>query len=317
VQDLSRSHDLTFVALPDGPAYVVKRLSRDASASGRSLAAELYTYRLASWRPELAAVLPRAVHLDERRQVLALVAAPPTHLYPEQCLRPGFPSPDLAAALGRSLAALHRATDGIPLLTEASCGVVHLPDTAEQDRRIGAGAPAALAVARAVVDDVVLAGALRRAAAALRPSCLIHADLKWDNAVLDPGPPARVTLFDWELSGRGDPAWDVGSALADTVSLPVRLGAAATPPPERLSPALRALLAAYGADGTGAGTEDFAERVVVSWAARTVHLALECGAAVEDPEHAVVRGLTATARRLVAAADALVPTVRAALAVAS
>ena len=223
LHDQSRSHTVTLAELPDGSAYVVKRLSRDAHETGRSLAAELYTYRLASWRPDLAAVLPTPVHLDERRQVLALVAAPSAHLYPSQCLVAGFPAPVLAAALGRTLAALHVATTGVPLLTVAACGVFLLPDTPREDQRLGGDSVAASTVARVVVADGDLASALRHTAAAIKPSCLIHADVKWDNAVLGPGPPAHVQLFDLELSGRGDPAWDVGSALADTASLPLRL----------------------------------------------------------------------------------------------
>jgi hypothetical protein len=317
LHDLSRSHALTFAELPDGTAYVVKCLSRDAHAAGRSLAAELYAYRLATWRRELAAVLPRCVHLDERHQVIALVAAPPAHLFPTQCLSPGFPSPDLAAAFGSALATVHVATTGVPLLTIASCGVVHLPDTPEADRRIGGGSAAGIAVSREVVDDAGLATALRRLAAALRPTCLIHADLKWDNAVLDAGPPARVHLFDWELSGRGDPAWDVGSVLADTVSLALRLrGVDALPadPVAWVSPALRAFLAAYAVRAGDSAA--FAERVVDSWTARTIHLAMECAAALDDAEHLAVRHLLAGARRLAGRYDALIEVIDGTLATA-
>jgi hypothetical protein len=316
LHDLSRSHMLTLAELPDGTAYVVKCVSEEAHAAGRSLAAELYTYRLASWRPELASVLPTTVHLDERRQVLALVAAPAGDLFPAQGLLPGFPSTDLAAALGRALAALHAATTGVPLLTVAACGVVHLPDTPEEERQIGNGSAAATAVARAVVADGKLAAALRRAAASLRPACLIHADVKWDNAVLEPGPPARVTLFDWELSGLGDPAWDVGAALADTVSLTVRVrGPAALPgdPAEWLSPALRSLLAAYTSHSAAADEPSaFAERVAGCWIARTIHLALECAASLDDPDHPLVQDLLAAARRLAGRHDAVAEAVESA-----
>jgi aminoglycoside phosphotransferase (APT) family kinase protein len=301
LHDLSRSHALTFAELPDGSAYVVKRVLRRPHDAGRSLAAELYAYRLASWHPDLASVLPTPVHLDERREVIALVAAPPEHLYPAQCLEPGFPSPDLAAALGRALATLHAATRGIPLLTVAACGVVALPDAPEDERRLGADSAAALAITRDVLADAALVAALRRAAAALRPTCLIHADVKWDNALIDPGPPARVGLFDWELSGRGDPAWDVGSALADTVSLAARLhGLSALPsdPAQWLSPALRALLVAYADRADTGASAELAATVAGSWTARTIHLALECAASADAPDHPVVRELLAAARLL-------------------
>lgn len=308
LSDLSRSHALTRVELPDGSAYVIKCVSQEAHDAGRSLAAELYTYRLASWRPDLAAVLPTVVHIDERQQVLVLDAAPSEHLFLARCVSTGFPDPDLGAALGRALAALHAATTGVPLLTVAACGIVGLPDAAERDWRLGDDSPAAVAIVRDVVADAQLAGSLRRTAAALRPVCLIHADVKWDNAVLDPGPPAHVRLFDWELSGRGDPAWDVGSALADSVSLVARLDGFATlaPDPVRwLSPVLQALLCAYDVPSAAGPSGDFAERVTGCWVARTIHLALECASSLEDRDHAVVRELLDLARRLTAHHDAL------------
>jgi aminoglycoside phosphotransferase (APT) family kinase protein len=299
LHDLSRSHSLTFAELPDGTTFVVKRIAPGAHAAGRSLAAELYAYRLASWRPGLAAALPRALHLDERRQVIVLAAAAPEHLFPARCADPGFPGPALCAALGDALAAVHRATTGVPLPAAASCGIVRLPAAPPGQRGLAGDSAAAAGVAEAVVADAVLAPALRRTAAALVPSCLVHADVKWDNAVLDPGPPARVALFDWELSGLGDPAWDVGSALADTVTLALRTGglaALAPAPGDWLAPDLRALLRAYGAGADG--RDGLAARIAGCWTARTVHLALECAAALDDAGHRVVREMLAAARLL-------------------
>jgi aminoglycoside phosphotransferase (APT) family kinase protein len=306
-EDLSRSHTLTFVELPDGSAYVVKSLSRHAVAAGRSLAAELYTYRLSEWHPGLAAVLPRPVHLDERREVIALAAAPREQLASAQDWHAGFPSIDIAAALGSTLAVVHGVTRTVPLMTLASCGILALPDTPEEQRHIGNDSAAGLAAARAVAADAFLAASLRRTAAAWQPSCLIHADLKWDNIALVPGPPAQVQIFDWELSGHGDPAWDVGSALADTVSLMVRWsGRAAIPghPSAWLSVALRALIAAYArAARPPAG---FADRIVGCWTARMIHLALECAVALDDPMHGTVDDQLAAVRTLAARHDDVV-----------
>ena len=320
LHDLSRSHHVTFAALPDGRAYVVKRVSPAAHAAGRSLAAELYAYRLAAWLPGLAAAVPEPVLVDERRQVLVLAAAPPQQLCAASGGQPGFPSAGLAAALGRTLAAVHVAARDVPVPAEASCGVVHLPDTPEEGRVIGDASPAALSVARVAAGDAVLAPVLRRGAAALRPDRLVHGDVKWDNAILDPGPPPRVRLFDWELSGRGDPAWDVASALADTVSLTVRLrGGAALPadPAGWISPALGALLAAYAAALRRAGEaleHGLAERIALLWAARTVHLALECAASVGAADAPVVAELLETARGLGGAMAGVTTAVGAALA---
>lgn len=299
LHDLSRSHALTYAMLPDGTAYVVKCLPERAHAEGRSLAAELYAYRLATWTPGLAPVLPEVMHLDERRQVVVLAAAPMHHLFPAQALQPGFPSPALAAALGEALAAVHTATSGLPLLTVASCGVLFVPATPVEHRQIGAGSAAGIAVTEAIAADATLAATLTRCVEVLRPSCLVHADLKWDNLELDPGPPARVRLFDWELSGRGDPAWDVGSVLADTVSLTVReRGLAALPadPVAWLDGALQAFLHGYVA--LASPGEGFAARVAGCWTGRLAHLAIECAAATDDAAHPAVRDLLDAARVL-------------------
>ncbi len=47
------------------------------------------------------------------------------------------------------------------------------------------------------------------------PATLIHNDFKYDNLVLDPADPTRVTaVLDWEMSTVGDPLMDLGTALA-------------------------------------------------------------------------------------------------------
>lgn len=312
LQDLSRSHAVTLAELPDGSAYVVKCVSRQALEAGRSLAAELFAYRLASWRPELAAVLPEPVLLDEANQVVVLAAGHSENLLPARYLDPGFPSPQLAAALGASLAVVHAQTDGMTLPIAASCGVVQLPDADPEEWQIAGGSAAARTLAEAVVADERLVSALRHTAAALRPTCLVHADVKWDNALLLPGPPARALLFDWELSGAGDPAWDLGSALADTVVLGLRVhgsSSLAEDPVDWFDPSLRALLGAYG---TNAG-DDLADRVAGCWASRTVHLALECAASLEAADDPAVADLLGLARRLAGHHDAVAATVDGAL----
>lgn len=307
VWDRSSSHRVSHVTLPDGAAYVVKTTSERTRDSGRTLAAELYVYRLTTWVPGLAEVVPRVVHLDERAQVLALVAAPAEHLFTSRCLEPGFPSPPVAASLGSALALLHTTTRQVPLLGRAAVGVVHLPRTRPEEWFAGETSAALRAAGTTVVADATLGAALARAADAMSPACLVHADLKWDNVAVAPGP--RTTLFDWELSGRGDPAWDVGSALADTLALRVRL-TGSTPSPV-VDASQRALLRAY-ADGapwalgpattrapdeTGTPTDaDLATRVTLCLVARTVQLAIECAGAAGDAGYPVVAHLLDAAR---------------------
>jgi hypothetical protein len=316
LRDLSRSHALTLAELEDGSAYVIKGRSPEAHASGRSLAAELYVYRLASWLPGLAGIVAEAVWLDERREILVLAAAPSEHLLPAWALAPGFPGAAMCAELGRALAALHAATrGGVPVPATAACGIVALPDTAPEDRGVARDGGAWL-VADAVAGDPVLAEALRRCGGLLAPACLVHGDVKWDNAILDPGPPAAVRLLDWELSGLGDPAWDVGAGLADTLSFGIRLRGTAAAPARAaawVDPAARALLMTY-AEVRDDLPGTFAEAVAGCWVARTIHLAIECAAATGDPDDPVVTGLLATARTGAASYDALADAVAEAIA---
>jgi len=297
LRDVSRSHAVTRACLPDGRAFIIKVLPRDTHLSGRSLVAELYAYRLASWRPDVAALLPTCVHLDERRQVLVLRAAPEEQLFAAQVVDESFPGRALAAALGRALALLHNATADIPAVTGANCGVLGLPDAPPETRRLGDNSTAGQAAIDMICADDDIAARLRATAQLLKPACLIHGDVKWDNVIMDAGPPARVTLFDWELSGWGDPAWDVGSALADAWCLTAHDGMFSGDPTSWLRGSERALLDAYRA-GRGDLDAGFADRVAGCWCARTAHLAMECAAGVDDARHPKVGHLLSAAAAL-------------------
>ena len=313
LHDVSRSHAVTLAELPDGSAYIVKRVSPEATDAGRSLAAELYAYRLASWRPDLASVLPTPVHLDERCQVVALVASPPEHLFPARCLEPGFPSPDLAAALGRSLATLHAATRDLPLLTVAACGVVGLPDAAEGERHLGSDSMAAARVADELVADPLLVTALRRTATALRPLLPHPRRPKVGQHRGRPGTPRPRAPVRLGVVGTRGPS--LGRRLGDRrYGVPRRPAArhlcAPSDPSQWLTPPLLALLGAYADRANPAPSADTVTRC---WTSRTMHLALECAASVDAADHAAVRSLLAAARLLAECHDDLAAAVDGAL----
>ena len=56
-----------------------------------------------------------------------------------------------------------------------------------------------------------------------RVETLIHFDLKWNNWLIAGysagGQKARLKIVDWELAGRGDPCWDLGSVFSEYLSL--------------------------------------------------------------------------------------------------
>ena len=107
--------------------------------------------------------------------------------------------------------------------------------------------------------------------------------------------PPTVTIVDWELCGRGDPAWDVATVLAGYLSawlFSIRVGPDAAPdaghgaagrPLEEMRPAIRACWRAY-AGGLGLGGDEARSRqvrVARFAAARLVQTAFEAAEAAD------------------------------------
>jgi aminoglycoside phosphotransferase (APT) family kinase protein len=122
---------------------------------------------------------------------------------------------------------------------------------------------------------------------------LIHNDIRWDNCLVFAPPNTnrvtRLKLVDWELSGAGDPYWDIGCAFSEYLtfwvsSIPITGG---TPPDrflhlsrhpiEQMQPAMRSLWQAYmsrtGADPDA--SKGLLQRGVRYAAARLVQSAFE------------------------------------------
>ncbi len=261
MSDLSRSHCVHRVDASEG-SVVVKTPSGRAQGRSRSLAAEAFAYRLATWRPGLAAVLPRVLLIDERRQVLVLEAAAWSTVGAVLQDESRLPHPAASASLGAALASVHQATAGVPVPFPASAGILDLPDSSPADIELVHAKDLALEVSR----DPVIAAGLRTARADWEPVCLVHGDVKWDNCLVDLDlAPVSLRLIDWELSGWGDPAWDVSAALAQASALEVTSGRSAEPDQASLVGAYVALAGAQALP-----------RVARYWPARLVHLALEC-----------------------------------------
>lgn len=287
--DLSRSHSVHLAALPGG-GYVVKRLRREVWEQGRGLAAEMYAYRLGSWRRGLGAVQPRARLIDERRQVLVLECVPGDPF--------ALPNVAVARSLGRTVAGWHAATTGIPLPQSAAAGVLHMPRTPPAEW--GFAAPAAREFGEMMVRDETLAALLTSGAEAWRPRCLVHADLKCDNCLIgdpagDDGGTPRIWVIDWELSGLGDPAWDLASVIAEYVLIRTAARSAAPPGESICSPVVTALTESYAA-AAGLVDSGFWRRTTLFCVARLLHLGLES---------ASFHGLTGPARPAVDAARRL------------
>ena len=266
LEDVSRSHQVTLVTLTGVGSWVVKTPGR--GGQGRRLDPELFVYRMASWQSDLGTVLPAARLVDERRQVLVMDAMGRPHVGQP-------PSPDLAAALGRAVGTWQRATQATAIPFMASAGALWLARTAPDTWELSN--PAARALASSFVADDAFRRALDEGADRWRPSCLVHGDLKWDNCLVDATASATsVRVIDWELAGRGDPAWDLACAIADAVML-VRWSdpqAELEPVPSRARDAIQAFGRGYRAT-VGPVPADRWQTAALFTVARLLHLALE------------------------------------------
>jgi aminoglycoside phosphotransferase (APT) family kinase protein len=172
--------------------------------------------------------------------------------------RSGRYSQALATQVGRALATLHSTTagarapdDGPPWVTS-----LHRP-TVDWMRETSAANLELIALIQSVPE---LGRLLDRLHDGWTTGCLVHRDFKWDNCLAltdDNGRARGVRVIDWETASLGDPAWDVGSALADylahwLLSIPItgqdppeRFAQLARNPLDRMRPALRALWSGY------------------------------------------------------------------------
>jgi len=129
------------------------------------------------------------------------------------------------AALGRVLGALHRATgaDSTRARYEQEWGDpapwvlrIHRPEVPY----LWTASEACLSLVRMIQEFPGIQDGLDGLQRSWRQECLIHADLKAENVVLETlGRKRGLRVIDWELARFGDPAWDVGSVLGDVLRL--------------------------------------------------------------------------------------------------
>jgi hypothetical protein len=231
----------------------------------------------------VAAVSPALRLYDPARRVLAVDLLGDSEDLGALSRREGGVPPAIARALGAAVGALHR--DVPPGAREAGPGerqawILSLGDLS--DEHLPPGRPALRELRDAAREDPSLSVALEALRDGWRPDALLHGDLKWENVmVAGEGDAVRVHLVDWEMSGFGDPAWDVGGLmhayLRDWVSgqAPEAL-AGGTPDTAALAaaaPSVAALWEAYR--DVAAPAPGFLERAVRSAGARLLQTAFE------------------------------------------
>lgn len=280
VQTLSRFHEVCRVTAPDGRSAVVKQIALRGWESGRDLRRELYVYRMAGWLPSLAGVLPKPLLLDEQRQLLVVESVGGGLDWPELQQSPLITYPGLAARLGHAMAGWHRHTAGLALLPAPSDGILNLPDLVEAAR--ADRPPATRQLMQWIVDDPDLVRLLRDGRAMYRHRCLIHGDIRRDNWLIsDDSGDAPLTVVDWELSGSGDPLWDLASVSAESIVTLVGTGEGGSGGDPLLPLACRRVmkecLRAYTEGGGLLELHDAGEwdRLAVYLVARLLHVACE------------------------------------------
>lgn len=280
VDSLTRSHQVVRVTAPDGRAVIVKQPTPDARQSGRSLDRELYVYRLAGWMDALSKTLPAPLLIDETRQLLVCESFAFERKWPDVMGIEPLSAPGVAKQLGQAMAGWHRATKDIALEPSPAPGILYIADSIETALEGRSGS--AQAFMRSIAADPELSEALREGAEVYQSACLIHGDIRPDNwVVMRDKVPIILKVFDWEMAGLGDPAWDVGSACAESIIQVIRTGLSAIPdatgwPPHAAS-TVREFLCAYAAAEGGIDASDSAtwDRVALLAVARLLHVASE------------------------------------------
>jgi aminoglycoside phosphotransferase (APT) family kinase protein len=258
----SRNHNFE-VSSQGGRSYFVKHAvgagTRATLAREAAVLAQLRQTPMRRHVPELVAY-------DEERALVVLDRVERSRNPRYQEARGRF-SRRLGELLGAALAALHSTTRGA--LPPEAVSEPPWPLSLHRPRLdwLRELSEASIELIKAAQRAPELGERLDTVRASWRTSCLIHRDFKWDNVLVVPdagGRASAVRLADWELAGAGDPAWDVGAALAAYLSAwlrsipvtgeapPERFAELARLPLERMRPALRALWAAY-ARGAGLG----------------------------------------------------------------
>jgi aminoglycoside phosphotransferase (APT) family kinase protein len=277
VVDASRRNTVFVATTSSGPTFVVKQAPSDHAAD---LAHEAAVLRRLAAAPALAPHVPAVVHLDGPRLVLRSPGGG-RDWRSQTGYFPRLP----ARALGRLLAALHQVPIAVPDGPDP-IWALQLPEPPhEVILELSAGAQDL--VRRIQASDFVC-NRLAELGATRSNDALVHGDLRWDNCLAVPAPGrqrrTRVLLVDWELAGRSDPAYDLGSVLSEYLlvwvgSVPIidpvdpgRLVAHARHPLSAMRPAIHDLWSAYRSAHPAAPS---LRRVVELGAVRLLQAAIE------------------------------------------
>ena len=313
VDTTSSSHIVCRVVAPDGRTAIVKQQGRHGARRG--LERELFVYRLAHWLPDVAAAVPHSMLLDEKNQLLAIEPVGDVTTWPPRPTDLSEVSGAATGRLGALMAGWHRVTQDLALWPSPAVGILHMPDAlgeAAADR-----ATATRQLMETIVEDEALSAVLRLTRQRWRDRCLVHGDLRRDNwFASDDGSSVEVKVVDWELAGSGDPAWDLGSVVAEFVLDDVRREQNVFSPMHKNEDApLREFFGSYVDSGGLLRPKLRSERehVIMCAVARLLHVACEWSEMQSTPTEGPAWDVVELARRLLHDADHVRNSIRAAI----
>jgi aminoglycoside phosphotransferase (APT) family kinase protein len=293
-----------------GRAYFVKRPARTSGGAGLAHEASVCS-ALATADAAVAACVPRVVDHDPVAQMLVMDLVPGALDLRTHFARAGAISADIGGAVGWALAALHGAPSEAMAMAPGPWALMGFRPSPTALRDLS---PAGRELIR-ILQSTELPAQLEGLRRSWRSPALIHNDISPSNALVAPAGhrPGRalVTLVDWEVAGRGDPDWDVGSALACLLSLAIFAFSAPTAsasglpgiadaPLERMKPALRACWRSY-ASGLDVSAEAVRSRLLRATAyagARLVQAAFESAQSMDRLSRGAILHLQAAANIL-------------------
>jgi Phosphotransferase enzyme family len=288
----SREHETTHTGW-----FVKQGLGRSGR---RAVAHEHAVYRELHSEPDgVSEFIPALVAYDAERRILVLeLAGRSTNLHDRRRATRAF-CPRLGCALGEALGSLHERRPPALCPTDET-REAPLPWVLRAHRpgptALRTASPADVEVIKLLQQSRPIEEGLDGLAAGWRPQAFIHGDFRWENCIVAKAQSARPTtqLVDFERATDGDPALDLGAALAEYIrcwlsSMPAdsalsaaQLGADAACPLEVMRPEVAALWCAYAQRRR----LDDAERAAVL--ARCIEFAAVrlIGAAFEQTENA-------------------------------
>ena len=216
-RDLSQSNGVALVECGNGEGYAVKDMRRRPEADQGSPARELALYRAVAGNADLQRFLPKLHDYDADREVMILEGLTTARRLDQSDHGNRALDPDAAGRLGTALGCWHRTA---ALLTDAVAPAEPWMLRIDGDRRLAVldTDERLRSLIRRMLGDEILASVPGRVRGAWRRDTVIHGDVRFANILFRVSPPG-LTFIDWETSGHGDAAWDIGAAIQEYLSV--------------------------------------------------------------------------------------------------